>query len=145
MRRQLAALALAVVVVVLAACSGNTEAPAASQASGAASPVSAVCNIIGTLRTTEKALASVKPETDSVISMTLAANNVATQAATLGSAAPTELRSAVAALITAIEAVRAAVAQAGQGQAAAAPAITTAIAGVDAAWKQVETQAACPG
>lgn len=140
MRERIGALVLAAVAIIAACGGGGTPASGAPPSGGAAavSPLPAACVNLASLGKTVGQLTSMKPGTDSTTSIRLSANNVVAQAATFLAAAPTEARPAVQALKDAVGAVRSAV---GQEQ-ATSEAIATALAGVDAAWKALETQMA---
>ncbi len=146
MRTRIGALAL-VVAAVAAACGGGTatSAPAGGGGGGgaAASPASAVCANVSSLKVVVDKLKAIKPS-DGAVAMKLAANGVATQVATFVSAAPGDLRVAAQGLKTAIEGVRSAIAQ--PGAKVDDPAVTAAVAAVEAAWQEffAKLQAACP-
>jgi hypothetical protein len=147
MRNRLGVLLLATVALAAAACGGAaTSAAPGGDGAVTASPVPAECAGLAVLRTTVEKLTVLTPGTDSVNAFRMAANNVATQAATLSIPAGAGLRPALADLKDAVGKVRAAIAEAGQ-DAAGAALLTEAIAGLTTAWQALETQAAtiCPG
>jgi hypothetical protein len=135
-------LALAVVAVAVAACGGGSTSTVAPSGAASASKAPAICVNVASLRTTVEQLTSMDPAAAGMVSVRLAANNVATQTATFVSGAPADLRAAAQGLKDAIAAVRVATATAGAAPADAA----AAIAGVDASWKEFEAKLAalCP-
>jgi hypothetical protein len=148
MRSRIVALAL-VVAAVAAACGGGSTTSAAPAGgstgggAGAASPASAVCANVASLKVVVEKLGAVKPS-DGAVALKLAANSVATQMATFVSGAPGDLRTAAQGMKTAIEGVRSAIAQ--PGAKVDDPAVVSAVAGVTAAWQEflAKVQAACP-